>query len=188
MDKMGIFGEMLEKGQQAVQKTVKAAASDVAGSVGNQLGVKSEANPDTSGKTQAQTQNQNQTQTPPTENVAPQAASTPETLEMVKEFYAPSDDTKNAAKNPQQEQLEKQQKLVKLRQELHKETYYDPLIAYETKKPQEEEEGAAERVEKLKKEEEQKKMQLEEKKVKETQDIATYKAQRAVEANRGVSG
>ncbi|MGA2967641.1 MAG: hypothetical protein ABSD69_00510 [Candidatus Levyibacteriota bacterium] len=190
MDKIGMFGEMLEKGQQTVQKTVKSAVSDVASSVSSQLAVKPEVSPDASGKAQTQSPNQNQTQIPPAESVTPQAASTPETIDLVKEFYAPSEDQPAVnVKNPQQEQLEKQQKLAKLRQELHQETYYDPLIAYEKKKlEQQEEGGAAERVEKQKKEEEQKKMQLEEKKAKETQDLATARAQRKTEANPGVAG
>jgi hypothetical protein len=190
MDKMGMFGEMLEKGQQTVQNTVKSTASDVAGSVSSQLGVKQEASPDAQAKTQTQVQGQTQNQAqPPTENVVPQAASSTETKELVKEFYASSDDAPPVSlQDKQKAQTEAQQKLAKLRQELHQGTYYDPLIAYETKKPQDEEEGAAERVEKQEKEEEQKKMQLEEKKAKETQDIATSRAQRTTEANRGVAG
>jgi hypothetical protein len=187
---MGMFGEMLEKGQQTVPKTVKSAVSDVAGSVAGQLGVKPEASPDAQGKAQTQAQNQAQAQSqPPAENTIPQAASSPETKELVKEFYAPSDDSAPASPaDKQKAQAEAQQKLAKLRQELHQSTYYEPLIAYEKKKPGQEEEGAAERVEKQEKEEEQKKMELEEKKAKESKDIATSRAQRAVEANRGVAG
>jgi len=190
-----MFGEMLEKGLQTGQKTVKSIASDVAGSVAGQVGIKNEASPDASGKTQnqgqanAQNKPQDQPQQPPAENATPQAASTPETMDLVKEFYAPSEDVPPAsAQDKQKEQVETQQKLVKLRQELHKETYYEPLIAYETKKPGQQEEAVAEKVEREEKEEEQKKMELEEKKAKEKQDIATSRAQRAVEANRGVSG
>jgi hypothetical protein len=191
MDKMGMFGEMLEKGQQTVQNTVKSAVSDVAGSVGNQLGVKPEASPDKGkGQTQNQNQNQTQVQAPPSgEPSLPQAASSPETIDLVKEFYAPSDDNQKAAPvDKQKSEMETQQKLAKLRQELHRGEYYEPLIAYETKKPQEKEEGVAEKVEREEKEEEQKKMQLEEKKAKEDRDIATTRAKTAVEANRGVAG
>ncbi|MGA2911823.1 MAG: hypothetical protein ABSE17_04320 [Candidatus Levyibacteriota bacterium] len=184
MDKNGMFGEMLEKGQQTVGNTVKSAVSDVAGSVAGQVGIKNEKN---SGQQKPQVQQPTQ---PPAENSAAQAASSQETMELVKEFYAPSDDVQaTTAKNSQQEQVETQAKLTKLRQELHQETYYEPLIAYEKKKPgQQEEEGAAERVEKQEKEEKQKKMELEQKKAKEEQDIATNRAQRATEANRGVAG
>ena len=191
MDKNGFFGEMLEKGQQTVQNTVKSAVSDIAGSVTSQIGVKPEASPDAQGKAQTQAQNQTQVQSPPSgEPAIPQAAATPETIELVKEFYAPSDDNQKVSPvDKQKSDAEAQAKLQKLRQELHQTEYYEPLIAYEKKKPgQGEEEGAAERVEKQEKEEQQKKMELEEKKAKEKQDIATSRAQRAVEANRGVAG
>ncbi|HUD04723.1 MAG TPA: hypothetical protein VMR59_01930 [Patescibacteria group bacterium] len=188
MDKAGMFGELLEQGQQTVQNTVKSAVSDVAGSVTSQLGVKPEASPDNQGKTQSQNQNQTQN-TPKVEPSILKAASSPETIDLVKEFYAPSQDVPpDSAQVKQQEQMETQQKLAKLRQELHQGEYYEPLIAYETKKPGREEEGAAEKVEREEKEEEQKKMELEEKKAKEKQDISTSRAQRAVEANRGVAG
>ena len=186
---MGMFGEMLEKGQQTVQNTVKSAVSDVAGSVAGQVGVKPEASPDAQGKAQ-QAQNQNPAQTSTSaEPSVPQAASTPETKELVKEYYAPSSDLPaDPAGVKQQEQAETQQKLAKLRQELHQSTYYDPLIAYETKKPGQGEEAVAEKVEREEKEDEQEKMELEQKKAKATQDIATSRAQRATEANRGVAG
>jgi hypothetical protein len=190
MDKMGMFGEMLEKGQQTVQNTVKSAVSDVTGTVAGQIGAKPEASPDAFvGKAQSQAQNQTQTanSTKP-ESSIPQAASSPETLDLVKEFYAPSDDAQATAANPQQEQAQTQDKLAKLRQELHSGTYYEPLIAYETKKPGQEEEAVAEKVEREEEEEEQEKMQLEQKKAKDSQDIATSRAQRATEANRGVAG
>ncbi len=179
-----MFGEILEQGQQVVQNTVKSAVSDVAGAVTGQIGVKNETN---NGQ-QAQNQVKNQTQAP-AEGSMLQAASTPETMDLVKEFYAPSEGVMPVSpSDKQQEQQVTQQKLEKLRQELHSGEYYQPLIAYETKKPGEEEEGAAERVEKQEKEEEQKKMELEEKKAKEDQDIATSRAQRAVESNRGAAG
>ncbi len=180
-----MLGELLEKGQRTTQNTVKSTVSSTASSVAGQLGVKPEMSPDNSGKTQAQSQTQAQ---PQAESSKPQAASTPETIELVKEFYAPSQDLSKPLTDAQQkDQLETQQKLAKLRAELHQGTYYEPLIAYETKKPQGEE-AVAEKVEREKEEEEQKKMQLEEKKAKEKQDIATSRAQRAVEANRGVAG
>jgi hypothetical protein len=185
MDKNGMFGELLEQGQQVVQNTVKSAVSDVAGTVAGQAGIKNETN-NSGNKTQTQVKNQTQA---PTESSTLQAASTSETMDLVKEFYAPSEGiTPVSPDDKQQEQQITQQKLEKLRQELHSGEYYQPLIAYETKKPGEEEEGAAQRVEKQEKEEEQKKMELEEKKAKGDQDIATNRAQRAVESNRGVAG
>jgi len=197
MDKGGLFGEMLEKGQHTAANAVKSAVSDVAGSVAGQIGVKNEASPDTqrSSQNQGQTNAQNQNQKP-TEASKVQAASTEETKQFVKEFYAPSAElpegfSGEAIQQAQQkDQLETQQKLANLRQELHKEGYYEPLIAYETKKPEEqgEGEGAAKRVEKQEQEEEQKKMELEQKEAQEKQDIAKTRAQRKVEANPGIAG
>jgi hypothetical protein len=182
---------MLEKGQHTAANAVKSAVSDVAGSVAGQIGVKTEASPDNQGgvQNQGQTNAQNQTQKP-TETSQVRAASTEETKQFVKEFYAPSvelpEETIQQAQ--QKDQLETQQKLANLRQELHKKGYYEPLIAYETKKPQEEEENTSEKLEREEKEEEQKKMELEEKKAQEKQDLAKTRAQTKVEANRGVAG
>ena len=196
MDKNGMFGEMLERGQQTVQKTVKSAVSDVAGSVGSQIGIKTEASPDAQGNAQNQGQTSAQAQNQqPGEVPQVQAASTEETKQFVKEFYAPSAEFPEsltpelAQKMQQDDQLKTQQKMANLRHELHKSEYYDPLIAHETKKPEEQEdENAAKRVEKQEQEEEQKKMELEEKKAKEDKDIATTRAQTKTEANRGAMG
>jgi hypothetical protein len=188
MDKNGMFGELLEQGQQVMQNTVKSAVSDVAGAAAGQIGIKNEKN-SSQQKVQSQVQNQTQAQPQqPTENVAAQAESSPETLDLVKEFYAPSDDVQAVQANPVQEQAQTQAKLAKLRQELHQTEYYEPLIAYETKKPGQGEEATSEKLEREEKEEEQEKMVLEEKKAKEDQDIATTRAKTAVEANRGVAG
>ncbi len=170
-----MIGEILEKGQKTVTSSVKTVASDVVG----QLGVKGEASPDNSGvKSQTQAK----------------ANTVDETKQFVKEFYAPSTDLPEnitpdlKQKMQDKDKLETQQKLNKLRQELHKGVYYEPLIAYETKKPEEQEEPVAEKVKKQEQEEEQKKMKLEQKKAQEKQDIATARAKIKVEANRGVAG
>ncbi len=191
MDKNGFFGEMLEKGQQAVTSSVKTVASDVA----SQVGLKTEASPDAQGAGQNQGQTTQTQQQPSGEATQVQAASTDETKQFVKEFYAPSVELpENLTPELQQQmqqkdQIESQQKLANLRHELHKSEYYDPLIAHETKKPEEEEdESAAKRVEKQEQEEEQEKMQLEEKKAKGDQDIAKTRAQTKTEANRGAMG
>jgi hypothetical protein len=191
MDKNGFFGEMLEKGQQAVTSSVKTVASDVA----SQIGLKTEASPDAQGVGQNQGQTTQTQQQQSGEATQVQAASTDETKQFVKEFYAPSVElpenlTPELQQQMQQEdQIESQQKLANLRHELHKSEYYDPLIAHETKKPEEEEdENAAKRVEKQEQEEEQEKMQLEEKKAKGDQDIAKTRAQTKTEANRGAMG
>ena len=183
MDKNGMFGELLEQGQQVMQNTVKSAVSDVAGTVAGQIGVQNKTNK----VHQPQDQSQ-QHQTPQSaESADGEAASTPETMELVKEFYSSSGDVQ-APTNPAQEQAETKAKLAKLRQELHSEEYYEPLIAYETKKPGQGEEAVAEKIEREEKEEDQEKMVLEEKKAKDDQDIATSRAQRAVESNRGAAG
>jgi len=192
MDKNGFFGEMLEKGQQTVGNTVKNAVSDVAGSVAGQIGIKTEfAGPDAPGNAQAvgvQAQ-------PQAEGSKPQAASTEETKQLVKDFYSPSVDLPEnltpelAAQMQQKDQMESQQKLANLRHELHRSEYYDPLLAHEAKSEQEEDEdSAAKRVEKQEREEEQKKQELEEKKAKEDEDIAKTRAQTKVESNRGAAG
>ena len=183
MDKNGMFGELLEQGQQTVQNTVKTAVSDVAGTVAGQIGVQNKTN----NVHQPQDQSQQHQAPQSAENVIPQASSSPETMELVQEFYAPSGDVK-APINPAKEQAETQARLAQLRQELHSGEYYEPLIAYETKKPGQGEEGVAEKIEREEKEEEQGKMVLEEKKAKQDQDIATSRAQRAVESNRGAAG
>jgi hypothetical protein len=187
----GFFGEMLEKGQQAVGKTAKNVVSDVAGSVAGQLGVKQgESSPDSQGQSQNQSANQSQPQAPET-----QATDAEATKNFVKEFYAPSTNIpenltpEERAKMQQSAQVETQQKLANLRQELHRGVYYDPLVAYENKSEQEEDEdSAAKRVEKQEREEDQKKMELEEKKAKDDQDIAKTRAQTKVESNRGAAG
>ena len=194
MDRNGFFGEMLEKGQQTVTQGAKNVVSDVAGSAASQIGLKTEASPDAQGTAQNQGQTNTQNQQPG-ETGQVQAASTEETKQFVKEFYSPSVElpenlTPELTQQMQQkDQIESQQKLAKLRHDLHKEGYYDPLIAHETKKPEEQEdESAAKRVEKQEQEEEQEKMQLEEKKAKEDQDIAKTRAQTKIEANRGAMG
>jgi hypothetical protein len=198
MDKNGFFGEMLEKGQQTVQKTAKSAVSDVANSVAGQIGIggKTESSPDAQGQAQTQQgQSGGAQKQPQSEAPVVQAASTEDTKQFVKEFYAPSTDLPEnltpevTAQMQQKAQAEAAQKLANLRHELHKGQYYDPLIEHETKSEKEEdEESAAKRVEKQEKEEEQKKMELEEKKAKDDQDIAKTRAQTKTEANRGVAG
>lgn len=193
MDKPGMFGEMLEKGQQTTVKTVKSVVSDVAGSVSGQLGINKEGSPDANLQSQAKTQKQTQntsTQSAPSEPSGSQAASTAETMDLVREFYAPSNPNvqKLDPQAKEKDDVQTQAKLTKLRQELHQSEYYDPLIAYEKKKPEQQEESAAEKVEREKKEEQRKKMEFEQKKEKEKQDIATARAQRQVETNRGVAG
>jgi hypothetical protein len=179
MDKNGMFGELLEQGQQTVQNTVKSTVSTVAG----QIGVQNKTN----NVHQPQDQSQQPQALQSSESANVEAASTPETMDLVKEFYAPSSDAQ-ASVNPAQEQAETQAKLAQLRQELHSAEYYEPLIAYETKKPGQGEEATAEKLEREEQEEEQEEMVLEQKKAKDDQDIATIRAQTAIESNRGAAG
>jgi hypothetical protein len=183
MDNNGMFGELLEQGQQVVQNTVKSAVSDVTSTIAGQIGVQNKTN----NTHQPQDQSQQHQSPQSAESASVEAASTPETIDLVKEFYAPSGDVQ-APLNPAKEQAETQAKLAQLRQELHSGEYYQPLIAYEIKKPGQGEEAVAEKIEREEKEEDQEKMVLEEKKAKEDQDIATSRAQRAVESNRGAAG
>lgn len=193
MDKNGIFGEMLERGQQTVTSSVKTVASDVASQMG--FG-KNESSPDNQGQPQNQGQQNGQVQQQVSEESSiSQAASTEETKQLVREFYAPSSDLpENLTPEMQQQMLQKdqvesQQRIANLKHELHKSEYYDPLIAHEAKREEEEEDdGAAKRVEKQEQEEEQERMRLEEKKAKDDQDIATTRAQTKTEANRGAMG
>jgi len=195
MDKNGMLGEMLEKGQSAAVKTVKNVVSDVAGSVKGQIaGLPDETNAQSQAQnpqSQQQAGNSNQP-TVPSENstqassdgVANPTLESEQTKEMVKDFYAPSSDTIQIVPPEQVEKVEAQ-KIAQLRKQLHEEVYYGPLINYKKQHP---EERQAEKVEREEKEEKFKMQELEQKKAKEGQDIAITKAQTAVEANRGQSG
>ena len=116
-----------------------------------------------------------------------------DTQDIVESLYAESDQNKDQKPNKTSDQnlqnpedntpegLEKKKKLEELRQELHKEVYYDPLV--NPKKPQEEE-RPAERVEKEKQEE---MIELEEKKKEEPPPLV-QKTQQRVEKYPGASG
>lgn len=75
------------------------------------------------------------------------------------------------------------QKMVQLRQQLHKEKYYDPTF----NRPKQEEEKPQERVERLEEEEKKKKMELMEKKEKK-KPVAVGIAEKKIEVHRGASG
>ena len=175
------IGEILEKGQ----KVTDTAISDVATSVKGQIiGEKKPA---------TQTQNTSQIAQPPAQvqsqdvNTASEAmAAAEQTKEVVADFYSQSDQVVNTA--PAQSAATDEANLAKTREELkkhqdlHRQTYYDPLFAYENKKP---EASIAEEAE----EEKQVKMEeLATKQAKKDKDIAVQRDQRTVEINRGVSG
>ncbi len=176
------FGEILEQGQQTALNTVKSAVSDTTNAVSGQIGIKNENN-----HTTVTNQNQNQPAVQaqgqlPNEAVAAQNLQNEETAEMVKDYYAPSTQAPQTPKPQTQEEYETQQKLLKIRQELHERVYYDPLFAYEHKKQERPADVQAQ-------EEEQKKMaELEHKKEEKKLPLAVQRAQTSVEVNRGVSG
>ncbi len=116
-----------------------------------------------------------------------------DTQDIVKSLYSESDENldqnsnKTSNQNPQQpedntpEGLEKKKKLAELRQQLHNEVYYDPLV--NPPKPKEEERPA----EKVEKEKQKEMIELEEKKKKEPPPLVA-KAQQRVEKFPGASG
>lgn len=173
MDSNNVLGEVLEKGQTVVQKTGKAAsdsasnlaktaAGQVAGDSNNQSGV-DETNATVSDQQAVNDKAQ--------------------TEELVKGLYAPSKPQNNQDSqtvNPQSEQ-EKQAELARVRQKLHDEVYYQPLV--QGKKAQEE--RPAEKIEKEKKQELQ---NLQKKEAKKPPPIAVQRAQQTAEKFRGVSG
>lgn len=168
-------GEILEQGKQNVAttttNTVKSGVSDTISSVKSQIGgINNNAN-----------QNQMSNIGEPGMELQNQGTGNEATEQMVKDFYAPSNPTATP-KSQTQEQFETEQKLVKLRQELHTQTYFDPLFAYEHKKQERPLDIA-------KQEEEQQKMiELEQKKQDKKLPLAVQRAQTSVEINRGASG
>ncbi len=160
MNSDDVFGEVLEKGQQAVKQTTNVV-SDAAKMAADQIA----GQKDTAGD---QASNDSSTDI--------QAAK-----DMVKDFYAPS----NPGQAPVSKDLVAQEdasKLAQVKQQLHNEVYYDPLV--NRPKKQEEEERPAERVERQEMED----LQAEQKKQKEKPDFAMQRAQRQAEVKGGVSG
>jgi hypothetical protein len=171
------FGEILEQGKQTTTNTVKTAISDTANSISGQIGIKNETNARVQNPTK---QAANQAD----ENVLPNQQTGVDnefTKEMVEDFYAPSSNASPGSRPKNQEEYETQQKLLKIRQDLHNETYYDPLFAYEHKK----EEKPAETVQR---EEQQQMQELAQNQEKKLPPLAVQRAQTSVEINRGVSG
>ena len=116
-----------------------------------------------------------------------------DTQDIVESLYSKSDENpdqkqnKTSNQNPQQpeentpEEIEKKKKLAQLRQQLHDEVYYDPLV---NPKKQQQEERPAEKVEK---EKQQETVELEEKKKKEPPPLV-QRIQQRVEKFPGASG
>lgn len=167
MDPNSVVGELFEKGQNTTQTTV----SDVTNAVKSQILGDEKKSPvkDVSWNL-------------PPQPVNPETVVSDDgTKEFVKDFYAPTDTLaqapQSASDKADQDQLAKTRSELQLFQSQHKDVYYDPLFAYENKKPQEEERPAEkadrQKMEDLKTDSE--------KKTKNDEDIAVQIAQKGVE-------
>jgi len=173
MNPNDVLGEVLEKGQSVVQKTGKAVADSASGALKTAAGQVAGDSGNQPGSNEASTAVSDQ-----------QATSDKfQNDEFVKELYAPST-SQNGQKVPSgepQSQTEEQAKLAGVRQKLHDEVYYLPLI--QGSKSQEE--RPAEKVEREKKQEMQ---DLQQKEAEKPAPIAVQRAQQTAEKFRGVSG
>ncbi|MBU2632765.1 hypothetical protein KKG52_03545 [Patescibacteria group bacterium] len=173
MDKNGAVGEILEKGQQvgdSVKSSAKAQVQNIASDVVGQMG-RQESSPDQGSQANQQKQQQDNTQ-------------------FIKDLYGVSENGSVQNQDPQsdmairqQRELEDKKKLEELRQKLHKEKYYDPLV-----NPQRQpEETTAQKLEREEHEEEKEKMEdLQEEKKK--APIAVSRAQTKAEIKSGIAG
>ncbi|OGH05221.1 MAG: hypothetical protein A2W22_01205 [Candidatus Levybacteria bacterium RBG_16_35_11] len=173
MDKAGMMGEILEKGQSAV-KTVKKQVTDTAKAAVSQVAGDStidQASPTQVGKVD--------------ENFVKDLYGIKDKPIATGQKNQPQVTNQNQPASPSQAQevkkAEDKQKLAKLRQELHMKTYFEPTFNPPKQKP---EERPAEKVEQEKKEE---KIELHEKEKKKPPPIV-QKAQQRVEKFPGASG
>ena len=174
MNSNDILGEAMEKGQSAVKKTGKVVADSAAGAVKTAVNqVVGDSNQSGSNETNATVSDQQQVVSDKAQND-----------ELVKELYAPSKpkNTQNPILAEPQSKPEEQAKLANVRQKLHDEVYYEPLIQGQKAK---QEERPAEKVEKEKKQE---LVDLQKKEAKKPAPIAVQRAQQTAEKFRGVSG
>jgi hypothetical protein len=173
MDKNGVLGEVLEKGQSVVQKTGKAVADSASGAVKVAVG-QAAGDSNQPGTNEANTAVSDQQQI---------ASDKAQNDEFVKELYAPSAPQNAQSPSPieQQSRTEEQIKLANVRQKLHDEVYYQPLIQGSKSR----EERPAEKVEREKKQEMQ---DLQKKEAVKPAPIAVQRAQQTAEKFRGVSG
>jgi len=172
MDTNNVLGELLEQGQSMAQKTGKAVADSAAGAVKTAVSQVTGVN-----SAQAGT---NEGNAAPTDQ--PSASDKAQTDELVKELYAPSNP--QAAQDPvdkQQVEQDAQVKLQSIRQKLHQEVYYEPLV----NPARQEEERPAEKVEREKQQELQ---DLQQKEAKKPAPIGVQMAQQSAEKFRGASG
>lgn len=177
MNPNDVVGELIEKGQNAATSAVKSTVSDISDSVSGQVGIKTE--PTTNSNTQSQNQ--------PKDQVPQQGESgqiqTERTKEMVKDFYSPSDDLIQSSQQPATDEQQLAQVRQKLQQELHNETYYQPLFSYEhnLKKT----ESKSEELEREKKEE---MAELQQKEADSPPPLAVKRAQTHTETSPGIAG
>lgn len=165
MDTNNVLGEVLEKGQSTVQKTGKTVADSASNAVKSAV---------------SQVAGQDQKEQSVQDNVQ-KANDKAQVAEMVKDLYAPSNPNVKAPSKEQSE-AEKKARLANLRQKLHNEVYYEPLIAGQ--KAQEEERPA----EKVEREKVQEMQDLKKKEDKKPAPLAVQRAQQSAEKFRGVSG
>ncbi len=184
MNKPGILGdigdELKNVGKQAVKTAVKIPAQ-VSKEIGEQLtGIETK---------------QNQAPANPNQQKALEDTKKQENKDLLKQLYGSSKTTPkkdNPAQNPQMAKIadavaagkspQEAQKIEQLRQTLHQQEYYQPLIT--RPKKQEEVERPKERVERLEMEE----LQQEQEKEKKKKPLSVDRAERSVEANRGLQG
>lgn len=178
MDNNSAFGQLLEKSQNTTTNTISSVAKSLKHQV---LGDFDDEEPQIQQSTASSVPN-NQPE------VYSQEAQE-QTRDIVKDFYAPSDDlTPNSnitSQNDQEKLANTRQELQAQKQkysDLHREVYYDPLFAYEQKK---EEPTKAEEQE----EEKQNKMQeLAQTQAKKDQDINLQRQQTKTETSPGTIG
>lgn len=163
--------QMLEQGKASSANAVKTTVSDISSTISDQVGISNETNSQTQPKTTQQSEPSNNMQQ---ENQR--------TNEVVSDFYSPSND--QAAALSQQGPTDDQRLAdvrQKLRQELHNEVYYQNLISYEQKKP---EERPADKMERQQMEE----LQLKQEKQQQDLPIAVKMAQTHTETSPGIAG
>lgn len=165
-DNNGIFGEILEQGASVVKQTVKQVAktpSDLAKAGAKQVIPLRQGSAGQADKVQSDIEEKAKTK------------------EFVKDLYKPGEKVQSGKKDASQKPEEtKEQKLAKLRQELHA-NYYQRLV----NAPKPSEEKPAEKVEREKKEE---RWELEQKEKKKPPPLSVQRAAQKAEKYPGASG
>ncbi|MCL4354764.1 hypothetical protein M1349_04865 [Patescibacteria group bacterium] len=176
MDKSGLFGELLEQGKSSAQDMGKSITDQVGQSVKSAVG---QVAPGLGSSEPSQEGIASNKQDPNAQK---------QTREFVKDMYGIEDidqvpDQQQVEQQKQAKQAQDKQKLETLRMELHKKTYYDPLIEAIDRPQDQQEERASEKNEREdqeKKQEEAKEQEEETKKA----PIAVHRAQRIAEMGR----